>query len=117
MNEDNSADRLEILRAKYEQEIRGKEQELHALKAKLANLVEFAQESAKLTNSPEENPDKYANAGLSYAVLDAVHSLLQKRQENHPRRIRRRNWKPHTGSWIQERQQQKCFRHQRQCHP
>jgi hypothetical protein len=77
MIEDNPDDRLEVLRGKYELEIREKERELHALKAKLANLIEFAEESEKLGNLTEGTSDKYAHEGLTYAALDAVHSLCK----------------------------------------
>jgi hypothetical protein len=74
VNNVNPNDRLEILKANYEREIQDTETKLHELKAKLATLITLAQESEKLTN-PESNPDKYANKGLTDAILDAVNCL------------------------------------------
>jgi len=68
------SDRLDILKARCEQEIRDTEEKLRVLKAKLANLNSLAQESEKLAN-PEAEPDKYSNMGLTEAVLDAVKAL------------------------------------------
>jgi hypothetical protein len=70
----NPNDRLEILQAKYEQDIRTKESELATLRAKLATLRTLAQESEKLAN-PESEPDKYATWGLTQTILDAVERL------------------------------------------
>lgn len=71
---ENSNDRLELLKAKYDQEVQAKEQELAVLKAKLRNLVEFAEESQDL-NVPKEATDRYASWGTTEAVFDAVNSL------------------------------------------
>ncbi len=67
-------DRLEILRVKYEQDIKVKESELETLRAKLATLRTLAQESEKLAN-PQSEPDKYAKMGLTDAILDVVGRL------------------------------------------
>jgi len=67
-------DRLELLKAKYAKEIQSKEQELATLKAKLRNLVEFAEESESL-KEPKAAEDKYAKSGLTEAVSDALGCL------------------------------------------
>ncbi len=69
-----AVDRLEILKAKCEQEIKDAEDNLRVLKAKLANLVLLAHESEKLAN-PESEPDKYAKTGYTEAVYDAIKSI------------------------------------------
>ncbi len=74
VNERNQNDRLEILKAKCEQEIQAKEREIQTLKAKLATLQTLAQEAEKLSN-PEAEPDKYANMGMTESILDAVNHL------------------------------------------
>jgi len=79
VNGENKNDRLEILKAKCEQEIRETEERLRVLKAKLANLVTLAQESEKLVN-PQSEPDKYKESGLTDAVLDAVNALWEIRR-------------------------------------
>jgi len=67
-------DRLELLKAKCEQEIRAAEESLRVLKAKRDNLIALAQESEKLAN-PESEPDKYGKTGLTEAVFDAVKEI------------------------------------------
>lgn len=70
----NQNDRLEILKAKYEQEIQAKERELETLKAKLVSLRAFASESEKL-GDPESASDRYAGTGLTVSILDALYRL------------------------------------------
>jgi len=67
-------DRLEILTAACDQEIQKTEEKLRVLKAKRNTLVALSQESEKLTN-PKSEPDKYANTGLTEAILDSVNRL------------------------------------------
>jgi hypothetical protein len=74
-----AVDRLEILKAKCEQEINDAEENLRLLKAKLANLVALAQESEKLAN-PESEPDKYSETGYTDAVFDAIKSIWEARK-------------------------------------
>jgi len=77
------SDRLDILKNKCEQEIHEVEEKLRVLKAKLANLISLAQESEKLAN-PESEPDKYADTGLTAAVLSAVQELWAARKMGSP---------------------------------
>ncbi len=79
VNGRNQNDRLEILKAKCEQEIVETEEKLRVLKAKLANLVSLMHESEKLAN-PKSEPDKYASMGYTDAVLDAIKVLWAARK-------------------------------------
>jgi hypothetical protein len=74
-----ATDRLEILKAKCEQEIQDAEENLRVLKAKLANLVSLAQESEKLAN-PKSEPNKYSESGFTKAVWDAIKALWEARK-------------------------------------
>jgi hypothetical protein len=74
-----NSDRLEILTAKCAEEIREVLDRLRVLRAKHANLIALAQESEKLAD-PESEPDKYANVGLTEAVLEAVKVLWDARK-------------------------------------
>ncbi|MGO8838081.1 MAG: hypothetical protein ACLQAH_06085 [Limisphaerales bacterium] len=74
MNGTIQNDRLESLKAACEQEIQETEEKLRSLRAKLNTLLTLAQESQKLSN-PKSEPDKYANMGLTEAVLDVVNRL------------------------------------------
>jgi hypothetical protein len=74
VNGNNQNDRLEILKANCEQEIRETEEKLRRLKAELGSLVLFAQKSEKLAN-PKSEPDRYANMGLTDTILDVVERL------------------------------------------
>jgi hypothetical protein len=74
VNNKNPNDRLEILKANCEQEIRDTEEKLRQLKAKLNNLITLSQESDKLVN-PQFESDKYVNFGMTEAILDAVECL------------------------------------------
>lgn len=64
-------DRLEMLKLKYQQEIRAKKNELATLEAKLRCLDEFTKDAEKL-REPEPALDKYAGDGLTYALYDAA---------------------------------------------
>jgi len=77
------SDRLDILKTKCEQEIAETKDKLHVLEAKLANLISLAHESEKLAN-PEAEPDKYAETGLTEAVLKAVQDLWSVRKIGSP---------------------------------
>lgn len=79
VSEKNQNDRLEILKARYEQEIRDAEENIRSLKAKLATINTLEQESEKLAN-PEAEPDKYAGLGFTISVYDAVKSLWDARK-------------------------------------
>jgi hypothetical protein len=70
----NQNDRLEILKANCEQEIRETEEKLRRLRAELGSLVLLAQKSEKLAN-PKSEPDRYANMGLTDTILDVVDRL------------------------------------------
>jgi hypothetical protein len=70
----NQNDRLEILKANCEQEIRETEEKLRRLRAELSSLVLFAQKSEKLAN-PKSEPDRYASMGLTDTILDVVERL------------------------------------------
>lgn len=79
VNGTNQNDRLEILKAKCEQEIKDCEDNLRLLKAKLANLIDLSHESEKLAN-PAAEPDRYVKMGYTEAILDAVQSLWNARK-------------------------------------
>jgi hypothetical protein len=74
VNDKNQNDRLEILKANCEQEIRDTEEKLRLLRAKRGNLIMLAQESEKLAN-PKSEPDRYANKGLTETILEVVERL------------------------------------------
>jgi|GEM_PF-1108375 hypothetical protein len=79
VNSKNQNDRLEILKAKCEQEIQETEERLRVLKAKRDSLVALWQESEKVAN-PASEPDKYANMGYTEAVFDAIKVLWAARK-------------------------------------
>ena len=79
VNAKNPNDRLEILKAKCEQEIHDAEEKLRVLKAKLANLIMFTHESEKLEN-PAAEPDKYSKLGYTEAILKSIQSLWDARK-------------------------------------
>ena len=74
LNGNNQNDRLEILKANCEREIRETEEKLRRLKAELGSIVLLAQKSEKLVN-PKSEPDRYANMGLTDTILDVVERL------------------------------------------
>jgi hypothetical protein len=74
VNGDNPNDRLELLLANCDKEIQAKENELAGLKAKRRRLVEFGEEAEKL-KEPEAAQNKYAEWGMTEAVLDATSAL------------------------------------------
>src|SRR5208282_1103983 len=74
MNGDNPNDSLELLRAKYEQEIQDALQRVRVLRAKLANIGELAQESKSL-KAVEAAESKYVGWGTTEAILDAARRL------------------------------------------
>jgi hypothetical protein len=67
-------DRLDILLARYEREIREAEEELRRLKTGHSHLNFLAQESDKPAN-PQSGPDKSRDVGITKAVLDALNDL------------------------------------------
>ena len=69
-------DSLFVLRDKYQDEIKLKKQELAALELKLKAVEEFIGE-AKPLMMPDKGSDKYAQTGLTDAVLDAVGCLCK----------------------------------------
>ena len=71
VNGNNQNDRLEKLKAKYEQEIQGKERELQELRAKLSALKMF-ERAAEILEDPESKPDKYTNKGMTDSILDTL---------------------------------------------
>ena len=80
VNAKNPNDRLEILKAKCEQEIQDAEEKLRVLKAKLANLIMFTHESGKNCRIPAAEPDKYSKLGYTEAILKSIQSLWEVRK-------------------------------------
>lgn len=78
VNNENRQDSLETLKAHYTEQIRAKENELAVLKAKLAELVGFANE-LKTIERPGFKPNKYADTGLTEAILDVVTFICKTR--------------------------------------
>ena len=75
----NQNDRLDILLAKCEQEIREGEDRLRLLKAKRDNLKLLVQESEKLVN-PQSEPDKFREVGITQAINEAIKDLWRVRK-------------------------------------
>jgi hypothetical protein len=76
------SDRLDILLARYEREIRETEEKLQALKAGRDSLSLMAAESPKPTRSLP--PEKFRDAGITKTVLHAINDLWRMRKDAVP---------------------------------
>jgi len=79
VNIKSHTDRLDILLARYEREIRETEEKLRVLKAGHGSLNLLAWESDKLAN-PQLGPDQFRDVGITKVVLDAFNDLWRIRK-------------------------------------